>query len=66
MGFQVKRIRRATVALCLCGQPVALHFDARNRKLDCARVVDKATALQRARRDARKLAQYINRLESRS
>jgi hypothetical protein len=57
-------LRRATIALCLCGQPVALHFDARNRKLDCARVLDKADAIRRARRDARKLARYIKRLES--
>lgn len=57
------RRTRARVDVCICGKPVALHFDARARKLDCAQVTDKQTALARARADVERLARYIKRLE---
>jgi hypothetical protein len=55
--------KRARVATCLCGKPVALHFDARARKLDCARVASKTETLTRARADVAKLLRYIAHIE---
>ncbi len=31
----VRRDARAQFGLCLCGTPIAWHFDEANRKLDC-------------------------------
>lgn len=51
-------------ACTMCGKALALHFDARGRKLDCAQAPTLANALADARHKANVLARYITRLES--